>query len=76
MTEELDLKGVIEQLQHENEQLRLQMVKEYNKRSPDFLKLLAFIQEHYIAFLIMAMWLALIISFIDILQSRRDTDHA
>lgn len=67
----LDLKAVIEQLQHENEELRLSLAKMYWQHSFSWAKCEQFLRQHYLSLVVLCLYMLLGFSFIDIFIIRR-----
>ena len=75
MTDEIDYEAVAKQLQSENEQLRMNFTKAYNQAAPSMLKAVEFVQDHYIFFIVVGLWLALLLSVFDHIRERNQNDE-
>lgn len=68
----IDLAAVIEQLQHENEELRLRLVKVYAFYSKiDVDHALQFVKNHYQLFLVAAAYIIVALSLYETIRVRR-----
>jgi hypothetical protein len=70
-TEEIDLAGVVAQLQNENEKLRLYISRLANERSFDWQAVADFLKDNYVLFLVAAAWAAVLISFIEVIHQQQ-----